>query len=150
MGKGLERRTTEDRRKQQTPFWSFFTFFGRRRWLRRKSDREEGGYSDRYSPVLFFFIVLILALNILDSLFTMILIDLGGQEFNPIVQSVMALHGDQFWIWKFLMVSGSLVLLCLHRGFKFFRKIIIVIASIYLVIVLYQIFLITHLSTPAR
>jgi hypothetical protein len=80
----------------------------------------------------------------------MILLDLGGQEFNPIVQSVMALHGDQFWIWKFLMVSGSLVLLCLHQGFKFFRKIIIVIGSIYLVIVLYQIFLITHLSTPAR
>ena len=150
MGKGLERRTTEDRRKQPTPFWSFYTFFGRRRWLRRKSDQEKGGYSDRYSPVLFFFIILILALNILDSLFTMILLDLGGQEFNPIVQSVMALHGDQFWIWKFLMASGSLVLLCLHRGFKFFRKIIIVIASIYLVIVLYQIFLITHLSTPAR
>jgi len=150
MGKGLERRTTEDCRKQPIPFLSFYTFFGRRRWLRRKSDREKGRYSDRYSPVLFFFIVLILALNILDSLFTMMIIDLGGREFNPIVRSIMALHGDQFWIYKFLIASGSLVLLCFHRGFKLFRGIIIVIGSIYLVIVLYQIFLITHLSTPAR
>jgi hypothetical protein len=150
MGEDLEKRTIEDRRKQLTPFWNLYTFFGRRRRLRRKSDQEKGRYLDRYSPVLFFFIVLILALNILDSLFTMIILDLGGREFNPIVRSIMALHGDQFWIWKFLMVSGSLVLLFLHRGFKLFRGIIIVISSIYLIIVLYQVFLITHLSTPAR
>ena len=150
MGEDLERRTIGDRRKQPTSSWSFYTFFGRRRWLRRKSDQEKGGHSDRYSPVLFLLIVLILALNILDSLFTMIILDLGGREFNPIVQSVMALHGDHFWIYKFLMASGSLVLLCLHRGFKFFRGIIIIISSIYLIIVLYQVFLITHLSSPVR
>jgi hypothetical protein len=74
------------------------------------------------------------------------ILDLGGREFNPIVRSVMALHGDQFWIYKFLMVSVSLVLLYLHRGFKFFRRIIIVIGSIYLIIVLYQFFLITTLK----
>jgi len=150
MEEDLERRTIEDRRKQTTPSRSLYTFFGRRQWLRRKSDQEKGGYLDRYSPALFFFVVLILALNILDSLFTMMILDLGGREFNPIVQSIMALHGDQFWIYKFLMVSGSLVLICLHRGFKLVRKIIIVISSIYLIIVLYQVFLITHLSTPGR
>ena len=150
MGKDLKRRKIEDRRKQPTPFWSFYTFLGRRRRRRRKSDQEKGGYLDRYSPILFLLIVLILTLNILDSLFTMIILDLGGREFNPILQSIIALHGDKFWIWKFLMVSGSLVLLCLHRGFKLFRETIIVISSIYLIIVLYQVYLITHLSTPAR
>lgn len=150
MGKDLERRTIEDRRKRLTPFWSFYTFLGRRRRLRRKPDQEKGGYLDRYSPALFFLIVLILILNIFDSLFTMIILDLGGREFNPILQSIIALHGDKFWIWKFLMVSGSLVLLCLHRGFKLFRGTIILISSIYLIIVLYQVYLITHLSTPAR
>lgn len=143
----MERRRIEDSRKEPTPFWSFYAFFGRRRGLRRKSDRDKGGYLDRYSPILFFLIVLILALNILDSLFTMMILDLGGREFNPIVRSVMALHGDKFWIWKFLMVSGSLVLLFLHRGFKPFRRIIIVIASVYFIIVLYQFFLITTLRS---
>jgi uncharacterized membrane protein len=79
----------------------------------------------------------------------MVLLDLGGREFNPIVHSIIALHGDRFWIWKFLMVSGSLFFLCLHRGFSLIRKILIVVASIYLVIVLYEVFLITHLRTPA-
>jgi hypothetical protein len=146
----LERRTIRDRRERPTPLWSFYTFFGRRLRLRRKSDQEKGAHLDRYSPALFLLIIFILVLNILDSLFTMVLLDLGGREFNPIVRSIMALHGDQFWIWKFLMVSGSLFFLCLHRGFNLIRKILIAVGSIYLIIVLYQIFLITHLRTPAH
>jgi hypothetical protein len=146
----LERRKFEDRRKKPTPHRSFYTFWGRRRSLRRQSDQGKGGYSDRYSPFVFFLIILILALNILDSLFTMIIVDLGGRELNPIIKSVITLHGDRFWIYKFFMLSGSLVLLCLHRGFKFFRQIIIAISSIYLIIVLYQIFLITHLRPVVR
>jgi hypothetical protein len=80
----------------------------------------------------------------------MIILDLGGREFNPVVRSVMTLHGDQFWIYKFIMVAGSLVLLSLHQGFKFFRGIIIAISAIYLIVVLYQVFLITHLSSSVR
>jgi hypothetical protein len=150
LGETLERRTVADRRKQPTPFRSFHTFFGRRRWFRRKSERDKGGGLDRYSPTIFLLIILILALNILDSLFTMIILDLGGREFNPVVRSVMTLHGDQFWIYKFIMVAGSLVLLSLHQGFKFFRGIIIAISAIYLIVVLYQVFLITHLSSSVR
>ena len=146
----MERRTTGERRRQPTPSWGFYTFFGRRRWLRRKSDQEKGGYTDRYSPFVFFLIISILALNILDSLFTMIILDLGGRELNPVVKSVMALHGDHFWIYRFLMVSGSLVLLSLHRGARFFRGILIAISSIYLIIVLYQVFLINHLRPIVR
>ena len=127
----------------------FSTFFGHMRRLGSKSDRWKSIYFVRYSPILFFILVFILVLNILDSLFTMVLIDLGGKEFNPILHSVIALHGDRFWIWKFFLVSVSLVLLSLHRELNLIQKIVIVISSIYLIIVLYQIFLITHLRTPS-
>lgn len=146
----IDKRRIKDRRKEPTPGWGFFAFLGQRHWFRRKSDQEQGGYLDRYSKPLFFLLVLILGLNIIDSLLTMMILDIGGKEFNPLVGSVMALHGDKFWVWKFAMVSVSLVLLCLHRGFKLFREIIIAISSIYLIIVLYQIYLISHLTTPAR
>jgi hypothetical protein len=126
----------------------FSTFFSHMQRL-SKSDRWKSVYHIRYSPTLFFILVFILILNILDSLFTMILIDLGGKELNPILHSVIALHGDRFWIWKFFLVSVSLVLLSLHREFNLIRKIVIVIGSIYLIIVLYQIFLITHLRAPS-
>jgi hypothetical protein len=150
MKEALDRRKLKDRRKKSTQRWTFYTLFGRRRWFRRKSDQEKGRYLDRYSSTLFFFVVLILALNVVDSLFTMIIIDLGGRELNPVVQAIMAIHGDQFWIYKFLMVSGSLVLLFLHRGYKLLRGVIIAISSIYLFIVLYQVFLITHITSSAR
>jgi hypothetical protein len=127
----------------------FSTFWGKMQRFRSKSDQWKSIYLVRYNPTLFFILVFILILNILDSLFTMILIDLGGQELNPILHSIIALHGDRFWIWKFFMVSVSLILLSLHRGFDLVQKIVIVISSIYLIIVLYQIFLITHLRSPA-
>ncbi len=148
MQKNSDKRIQRDRRREPTPAWSWYTFFGLRRRFRRSSDQVQGGYIDRVSPALFLVLILILALNIIDSVLTMMILDLGGKEYNPFVSSVMDLHGDQFWVWKFGIVSVSLILLWLHRGYRLFRKIIISIGSFYLFVVLYQIFLITHLTSP--
>ena len=144
MEEEKNRRSPIDRREKPTPRWNWFTFFGRRRALRRKTDRERGGYVDRYSYILFFLLVLILGLNILDSLFTMMIIDLGGQEVNPLVRAFIELHGDMFWIWRFVIASIALILLYLHRGFIMVRRMIIAIGSIYIVIVVYQMYLIFY------
>lgn len=138
------RRAPVDRRKKPTPRWSWFTFFGQRRIFRRKLDQERGGYLDRFSPVLFFILVLILGLNVFDSLFTMMMIDLGDQESNPLVRSFVELHGDMFWIWRFVIVSIALILLYLHHGFIRVRRVIIAIGLIYIVIVVYQLYLIFY------
>jgi hypothetical protein len=124
---------------------SCYTFFGLRRGFRRKSDQGKGGYVDRYSSKLLFFIVLILGLNILDVLFTLMIIDHKGWEVNPIVRSVMELHGDRFWIWKFSIISSSLLLLCLHSKFKMAGAAIVALSSIYLLVILYQIVLLIRL-----
>ena len=84
---------------------------------------------------------MIVGLNILDALFTMTILDLKGWEANPVVRSVIQLHGEKFWIWKFALVSFCLVLLCLHSRFKLVRGMIIFLSSVYLVVVLYQLFL---------
>ena len=144
MEEEKNRRTPIDRRKKPTPRWGWFTFFGQRRALRRKTDQGKGGYVDRYSYILFFLLVLILSLNILDSLFTMMIIDLGGQEYNPLVRAFIELHGDMFWIWRFVIASVALVLLYLHRGFIMVRRMIIAIGSIYIVIVVYQMYLVFY------
>ncbi len=136
-----EKRVLKDRRKKPTPGLSRYTFFGRRRSIRRTQEREKGGYVDRYSYVLFFFLVLVLGLNILDSIFTMMILDMKGWELNPIVQSVMNIHGDRFWIWKFGIVSASLILLCLHSRFKWVKGTLVAVTAIYLLVVLYQLFL---------
>ncbi len=144
MEEEKNKRSAVDRRKKPTPRWGWFTFFGRRTSLRRKTDREKGGFVDRYSYILLFLFVLILGLNILDSLFTMMIIDLGGEEFNPLVRSFIELHGDMFWLWRFVIASIALVLLYLHRGFIMVRRMIIAIGLIYVVIVVYQVYLIFY------
>ena len=106
MGEEKDRRVLTDRRRKPTPRWSWYTFFGRRTTFRRKSDQEKGGYVDRYSHLMFFILVLILGLNILDSLFTMMIIDLGGQEFNP-----PQVHQFLTTCWRKLVDAGFTSLL---------------------------------------
>ncbi len=99
---------------------------------------------DRYSPRLFFFLIFILVLNILDAIFTMIVLDHRGTEINPIVRAAIQIYGDKFWLWKFGIVSASLVLLCLQIKFRGVKTVIVASGSIYFALVLYQIFLITY------
>ena len=140
----FEKRIQKDRRKQPTPGLSRHSLFGQRKGFRRRVDQKKGGYVDRYSPRLFFFLVLIAGLNVLDALLTMMILELRGQEINPVVQSVMGLYGERFWVWKFAIVSVCIVLLCLHSRFKRVMAICIGCGFIYLAVILYQIFLIAH------
>jgi hypothetical protein len=134
-------RALKDRRKRPTPALSRYTLWGRRERFRRDEDQKRGGYVDRYSSGLLFLLVLIVGLNVLDGLFTMMILDNGGWEFNPIVRSVIQLYGDRFWVWKFAIVSVPLILLCIHNKFRMVMPIILGISVINIVIVLFQIFL---------
>jgi len=142
--KESDRCALKERRVRPTPLLSKFTFGGQRRTFRRKVDQKRGGYMDRYSSKLFFFLILIVGLNILDALFTMMILDVGGWEVNPFVDAVIALYGDKFWVWKFTIVSASLIVLCLHSKFRFVKEVIGGITLIYVGIILHQLALIIH------
>jgi len=144
----FERRVLKDRRKKPTPILSRYTFWGRRKEFRRKTDKDRGGYVDRYSPGILFFMTLIVGLNIIDAIFTTMILDLGGYELNPIVRSVIFLYGDKFWLWKFGVVSASLIILCLHSKFRMVKPIIFSITLIYLAVISYQLkLIIDHLPS---
>ena len=140
MGKS-DKRVLKDRRKQPTPGLSRFTLWGQRRAFRRVEDKKRGGYVDRYSSGLLFLLISVVGLNVLDALFTMMILEDGGWEVNPVVRSVIQLYGDRFWIWKFAMPSISLILLCLHSRFRLVIPIILGIGSISIIVILYQILL---------
>ena len=137
-------RILRDRRMQPAPALSRFTVCGRRRTFRRKEDQERGGYVDQYHSGLLVLLILSVGLNILDAFFTMMILDDGGREFNPLVRSAIQLFGDRFWVWKFAIVSVPLILLCLHNKFSMVMPIIWGISVINIVIVLFQIFLNTY------
>ena len=95
----FDKRIRKDRRGQATPGLSRYVFFGKRKGLRRQIDQEKGGYVDRYSSGLFIILVSIIGLNVLDAFFTMIILEeKRSWEINPIVQSVMDLCGEKFWV----------------------------------------------------
>jgi hypothetical protein len=134
-------RTVKDRRKKPTPAISRFTLWGQRKTFRRKEDQERGGYVDRYHPGLLILLTLAVGLTVLDALFTMMILDDGGREANPVVRSVIQLYGERFWIWKFVIVSIPLALLCVHSKFRFVMPAILGITAINILVILYQIFL---------
>jgi hypothetical protein len=142
--RAVNKRILNDRRRQPTPVLSRFTLQGRRKSLRRKEDQERGGYVDRYGSGLFFLIVLIAGLNILDALFTLMILEDGGLEMNPIVRNTIQIYGDKFWIWKFAMVSVPLILLCLHNKFRLAIPALLGISAVYMTVVLFQIFLMIY------
>ena len=137
----FDTRTLKDRRKQRTPALSRFTLGGRRKTFRRKEERGRGGYVDRYHSGLLVPLTLAVGLTVLDALFTMMILDDGGWEVNPVVRSVIQLYGDRFWIWKFAIVFLPLTLLCLHSKFRLVTPVLLCIVVINIIVILYQILL---------
>ena len=143
--KDFDERTLRDRREGPTPALSGFTFYGRRKSFRREVDRQRGGYTDRYTSGLLICLVLILALNVLDALFTLTILNAGGCEVNFVVGSAIDLWADQFWIWKFGLSSVCVILLCLHSNFRLAGKAILGITVTYVMLAVNQFLILLRL-----
>jgi hypothetical protein len=89
-------------------------------------------------------LALIIGLNVLDALFTMMILELKGVELNPVVRGVISIHGDNFWIWKFFLVSTCSIILCLHSKFRLTKTALLGICVILVAVVVYQITLLVN------
>jgi len=137
-----ENRLRSDRRKQPTPIFSRFTLWGKRGHFRRGEDQARGGYVDRYSSGLLLLLLVLLALNITDAVFTIFILDCGGREANPFIGTLIAHCGNEFWIWKFLIVAVAVLFLCLHAQFPRVKKGLWLVTVIYFGVVVYEVFII--------
>ena len=139
----MENRAHPDRRKTPTPILSRYTIVGRRSTFRRLEDQKKGGYIDRYGSGLFIWVLLVFVLNIFDAAFTRIILVCGGHEVNPFIRWLIETCGDHFISWKFAIISGSVIILCLHSTFRIMKPVIYFTAVIYSVVVIYQMILIS-------
>ena len=135
-----ERRVLKNRRKEPTPALNQLMVWWQRITLRSEADRKRSGYVDPYSGGLLFLIILILGLDILDSLFTKMILDLRGLELNPIVRAVIEIYRERFWASKVAILSIPLILLCIHSKFKLAMSVILGICFIKIGVLLYQVF----------
>jgi hypothetical protein len=81
--------------------------------------------------------------HIFDAAFTRIILACGGHEVNPVIHWLIETCGDHFISWKFAILSGSIIILCLHSKFRTVKPVFYFTTVIYSVVVIYQMILIS-------
>ena len=111
------RRRGPDRRREPTPRFSRYTFFGGRRKNVRRPEEHEGSYVDRYRKRIVLLVGWVALMNIGDSFFTLWHLQSGGIELNPVAAALLRTGRFGFVFWKSLMIALALLVLVLHKNF---------------------------------
>jgi len=139
-----DRRILSDRRKRPTPIISRYTFFGgRRKTVRRETDKRRYLFVDLYSPLLLTGILALLLFCYADTYLTLTLIRHGiAAEANPF----MALHLENgilsFILNKFFITAISITIICLFKNVYIARIALPFSLIVYLSVVAYEFYLI--------
>jgi len=150
MGKpegSADRRERGDRRSHSRPRLKFFLLGGRRKSARRDDDKKEFIYVDQYHPWLLVAIMLLAILSLSDGLFTLLLVERGATEENPVMAWFLNFGAWPFMTAKFTLTCfGILVFLVFHN--VYFRPLHIQVrtlipasAAAFLAVLLWQLFL---------
>ena len=113
-----EERRRIDRRTNNKARLKYLLFNGRRERFRREEDRGKALIFDRYNQRLFLAITAILILSILDAVLTLVVIQRGARELNPVMAYFLE-HGTLiFIVAKYALTSiGVLILLIFKNVF---------------------------------
>lgn len=106
-----------DRRSRPTPAVSRYLFRGRRRGARREADKRAGYYVDHPGPKALAIAGVLLALTLLDGVFTLRLLDGGATEENPVMAYALSLGVSAFLLMKYLLTIPSIGVLLVHKNF---------------------------------
>ena len=107
----LERRRGTDRRNTKKAQFKYFLVNGRREQARREEDRDRAYFFDRYNQRIFAAITAILMLSIFDAFLTLVLIEKGSSELNPVMAYFLE-HGPlPFIIAKYILTSFGVIAL---------------------------------------
>ncbi len=130
-----------DRRRRATPRFSRYSFVGGRRRDIRRGHEQEGTYVDLYGPQLLIALLWVALMNVGDSFFTLVHLQAGGIELNPIAERLLQTGRFGFVFWKCLLIGVALFVLALHKNFRLARIGIWVAAASYTLLVSYHLVL---------
>lgn len=133
-------RTRTDRRQRPTPRLSRYSFVGGRRRTVQRSDEREGAFVDVYSGWLLLLLLWVSAMNVADSFFTLVHLQAGGVEVNPVAAQLLTTGRFGFVFLKAALISAALLVLTVHKNFSLART------GLWLSTVAYTALVIYHLS----
>lgn len=114
-------RRLEDRRIAPTPRLSRFSLRGGRRKAARRGLEVEGSFVDLYGHGLLLAILWVALMNAADSFFTIVHLQNGGEEVNPVAGWLLLTGRTSFVVVKGTVISLALLVLCLHKNFHLAR-----------------------------
>ncbi len=129
-----------DRRMRPTPMLSRFSFVGRRRGFRRQGEGMNA-YVDRYGFGILAVSAGIMILCALDALFTLLYLQKGGSELNPVMDAAIRLGVVPFVSIKCALTIAGVLFLCLHKNFRFVRGLLVGVLGLYLALLGYHVYI---------
>ncbi len=106
-----------DRRVEPTPRLSRYTIFGGRRRSIRRGEEQEGGFVDVHGIKLWCLVLWVVLMNLGDSFFTLLHLQSGGIELNPVAQALLQTGRETFVFTKSFLIGLALVVLVVHKNF---------------------------------
>ncbi|MCX8048577.1 MAG: DUF5658 family protein [Methylohalobius sp.] len=115
----FDRRRYPDRRRFSLRTFWYALGFGRRYGPRRAAEQRAPYYVDVYGDMsLLIWSVGILGSCALDALLTLIILDRGGVEINPVMAFLLTTSPPLFFAVKYLVTAAAVVFIVLHWRFK--------------------------------
>jgi hypothetical protein len=131
----------EDRRRKRTPRLSRWSFVGGRRRKPRRGGEREGSFVDLYGSRLLLILMWIALANVADCFFTLVHLQSGGAEVNPVADLLLRAGLANFVLFKSALVALALVVLCLHKNLRVARIGLWAAAGAYAVLIVYHLVL---------
>jgi hypothetical protein len=127
-----------DRRRTPTPRFSLYALFGGRRTQVRREGEREGTFVDRYRRGVVLLIAWTALMNAGDSTFTLIHLQSGGIELNPVAEFLLQTGRVGFVLTKAFFITLALLVLVLHKNFVLARWGLFVAAGTYTLLNVYH------------
>ena len=134
-----------DRRRRGLPLWHPWRLRGRRMKNRRAKDHDRPYLVDRIDGRAFLMAALLLMLTLADGVITVVLLDRGCEEANPLMRLLLRQGIVPFLVGKYVLTALFLpVALVLHQYRLFGTRvrvgqIVPLVVALYVVLIVYQI-----------
>ncbi|MCG3135611.1 MAG: hypothetical protein HMLKMBBP_03332 [Planctomycetes bacterium] len=139
-------RRTGDRRRGGTRLFSRYTLFGGRRVGDRRDPRGYQGYVDLYEPWVGAMMVAVGLLCALDAVFTLLYLQKGGSEANPVMDALIRQGPVTFVLVKCAVTNAGLLVLVLHKNFRWVKQVLAGLFVMYAALFAYHLYLAATVS----
>lgn len=140
----FDRRGRADRRRTTLKTFVYSVFLGRRRGPQRAGELAKPFYKDRYEAGLLLLVLAILILCITDAGLTLLILEKGGTELNPVMVWLLEAGSRVFFFTKYLITTLGVMVLLIHIHFRLFRGIrmphfLFALCCFYMILVGYEV-----------